>query len=243
MIIIPAIDIRSRKVVRLKQGDFDKQALYSDDAVEVAMRWQGMGAKSLHIVDLDGALSGEPRNLDIVEKVYSSVGIPIQLGGGLRSDESVERVLSKGISRAIVGTRAYKDEEFIKRLIDMFGSTRIAVAIDAAGGIVVSNAWKEPTDMNAVDIARKMESLGVDMIIYTDVLKDGTLESPQIDLAKEMLDAVSINVIISGGVSSLQDVKDLKALNRPNLYGVITGKALYESRLDLREAISIAEEA
>jgi phosphoribosylformimino-5-aminoimidazole carboxamide ribotide isomerase len=242
MLIIPAIDIRSKRVVRLTQGDFNKETFYSRDVVEVARRWQEMGAKFLHIVDLDGALAGEPKNIDIVEQVYKSINIPIQFGGGLRTERDVERVLSKGISRAIIGTRAYKDDEFVKRLIEAFGSNRIAVGIDAAGDIVVSKGWTETTGIGAIAVAKRMESLGVGMIIYTNVLKDGTLESPQIDLAKEMLGAVSIKVIISGGISSLQDIRDLKALNKPNLYGVITGKALYEQKLDLKEAIQIAEE-
>lgn len=242
MFIIPAIDIRSKGVVRLTQGDFNKETFYSRDVVEVARQWQEMGAKLLHMVDLDGARAGEPKNIDIVEQVYKAINIPIQLGGGLRTDEVIEQVLSKGISRAIIGTRAYKDDEFVKRLVKTFGSNRIAVAIDAAGDTILSKGWTESTGISAIAVAKKMESLGVDMVIYTNVLKDGTLESPQIDLAKEMLDAVSIKVIISGGISSLQDIKDLKVLNRPNLYGIITGKALYEQRFGLKEAIQIAEE-
>jgi len=242
MLIIPAIDIRSKGVVRLTQGDFNKETFYSADAVEIARRWQEMGAKLLHIVDLDGALAGEPKNIDIVEQICKSINIPMQLGGGLRSERDVEQVLSKGISRVIVGTRAYKDDEFVKTLIKAFGSKRIAVGIDVADGTIVSKGWTETTGLGAVMVAKRMESLGVEMIIYTNVLKDGTLESPQIDFAKEMLDAVSIKVIISGGISSLGDIRDLKALKKSNLYGVITGKALYEQRLDLKEAIQIAKE-
>ncbi len=242
MFIIPAIDIRSKRVVRLLQGDFNKETFYSANVVEVARKWEEMGARFLHMVDLDGALAGEPKNLDVVEQVSKSVDIPIQLGGGLRTEKNVESALSKGVSRVIIGTRAYEDDEFVKRLVKAFGADKVAIGIDAAGDIILSKGWTESTGIGAFSLGKKMESLGAGMIIYTNTLKDGTLESPQLGLAEKMLAAVSIKVIISGGIASLQDIRDLKALDRPNLYGVITGKALYEQRLDLREAIQIAEE-
>ncbi|MDP8292502.1 MAG: 1-(5-phosphoribosyl)-5-[(5-phosphoribosylamino)methylideneamino]imidazole-4-carboxamide isomerase [Candidatus Orphnella occulta] len=242
MFIMPAIDIRSKRVVRLLQGDFNKETFYSADVVEVAKKWEEMGAKFLHMVDLDGALAGEPKNLDVIQQVCQSVSIPVQLGGGIRTEKNAELVLSKGVSRVIIGTRAYEDDEFVKRLVKTFGADKIAIGIDAAGDIILSKGWTESTGIDAFTLAKKMESLGIGMIIYTNTLKDGTLESPQLELAKKMLDTVSIKVIISGGVSSLQDIRDLKALGNMNLYGVITGKALYEQRLDLKEAIKIAEE-
>ena len=242
MFIMPAIDIRSKRVVRLLQGDFNKETFYSADVVEVAKKWEEMGAKFLHMVDLDGALAGEPKNLDVIQQVCQSVSIPVQLGGGIRTEKNAELVLSKGVSRVIIGTRAYEDDEFVKRLVKTFGADKIAIGIDAAGDIILSKGWTESTGIDAFTLAKKMESLSIDMIIYTNTLKDGTLESPQLELAKKMLDTVSIKVIISGGVSSLQDIRDLKALGNMNLYGVITGKALYEQRLDLKEAIKIAEE-
>ncbi len=243
MFIIPAIDIRSKRVVRLLQGDFNKETFYSADATEVAKKWEKMGSKFLHMVDLDGALAGMPKNLDVIQQVCQSVSIPVQLGGGIRTEKNVELVLSKGVSRVIIGTRAFEDDEFVKRLVKTFGTDKIAIGIDAAGDTILSKGWTEFTGIDAFALAKRMESLGVGMIIYTNTLKDGTLESPQIELAKKMLDAVSIKVIISGGISSLQDIRDLKALGSLNLYGVITGKALYEQRLDLKEAIKIAEEA
>ncbi|NQT95097.1 MAG: 1-(5-phosphoribosyl)-5-[(5-phosphoribosylamino)methylideneamino]imidazole-4-carboxamide isomerase [Candidatus Omnitrophica bacterium] len=241
MLIIPAIDLRSQRVVRLTQGDFTRETFYSSDPVEVAKKWESKGAKLLHMVDLDGALAGESKNLEVIEAVHESVKIPIQLGGGLRTDEAVERVLSKGVANAIIGTRAYADEDFVKRLVDRYRE-RIIVGIDAAGETVVSEGWTAATGIKAVGLAKKMESLGISTIVYTNVLRDGTLERPQFDLASEMLDAVNMNVIISGGISSIEDIKDLKALNKKNLYGIITGKALYEGRLDLEEAIKIAKE-
>ncbi|MFH1868282.1 MAG: 1-(5-phosphoribosyl)-5-[(5-phosphoribosylamino)methylideneamino]imidazole-4-carboxamide isomerase [Candidatus Omnitrophota bacterium] len=240
MIIIPAIDIRAKKVVRLLRGDFAKETIYSDDPAEVAKQWQAKGAKLLHIVDLDGAYFGEPKNLDVIESIKKAVSIPIEVGGGLRDDESVDRALSAGACRAIIGTRAYLDEDFIVRLIGKY-KEKIAVSIDAEGKEVVAKGWRSRTLLTAPELAKKMESLGVKTIIYTNVLRDGTLESPQLDLAEEMLDAVKTDIIIAGGVSSLKDIEDIKALGKPNLYGVIVGKALYEGKLDLKKAIQVIE--
>lgn len=240
MLVIPAIDLRSARVVRLLQGDFNKETFYSGNPVETAKAWEAQGAKLLHIVDLDGAFSGEPKNLKVVENIQKEISIPIELGGGLRSPEVVERVLSKGILRAIIGTRAYTDEEFLKGLLDKF-KERIVVSIDACGEAVVDRGWTHPTEIKAIDLAKKMESFGVETIIYTNVLKDGTMERPQLEPIEKMLDAVGINIIIAGGISSLQDIQDIKALGRGNIYGVIAGKALYEGRLNLKEANRIAE--
>lgn len=241
MLVIPAIDLRSQRVVRLLQGDFSKETFYSGNPVETAKAWEAQGAKLLHIVDLDGALSGEPKHLGVVENIQKAITIPIEFGGGLRTDEAVERVLAKGIFRAIIGTRAYTDEEFLKRLLDKF-KARIAISIDAAGETVVAGGWTYPTAIRAIDLAKRIESLGVETIIYTNVLRDGTMEKPQLEPIERMLDAININIIVSGGVSSLQDIKDIKALDKANLYGVIAGRALYEGRLDLKEANRIAEE-
>lgn len=242
MIIIPAIDIRSKRVVRLLQGDFTKETFYSDKPVEVAKDWQAKGAKLLHVIDLDGAYSGEPKNMDVIKAIQKAVSIPIEVGGGLRDDDSVDSLFSAGAARAIIGTRAYLDDDFVLKLIERH-KERIAVSIDAEGKEVVAKGWRSRTLLNAPELAKKMESLGVKMIIYTNVLKDGTLESPQLELVKEMLDSVKTNIIISGGVSSLKDIEDIKALARPNLYGVIVGKALYEGKLDLKKAIQVIEGA
>jgi phosphoribosylformimino-5-aminoimidazole carboxamide ribotide isomerase len=240
MLVIPAIDIREKKVVRLLKGDFAKETVYSDNPVEVAKGWQSKGAKLLHIVDLDGAYSGEPKNLDVIRDIQKAVDIPIEAGGGLRDYESVDMALSAGVARVIIGTRAYMDEDFLIKLIDKFNK-RIAVSIDAEGKDVVAKGWRSKTLFNAPELAKKMESLGVKTIIYTNVLKDGTLESPQLDIVKEMLDSVKTDIIISGGISCLKDIEDIKALRRPNLNGVIVGKALYEGKLDLKKAIETIE--
>lgn len=240
MLVIPAIDLRSARVVRLLQGDFNKETFYSANPVETAKAWEAQGARLLHIVDLDGAFSGEPKNLSAVEDIQKEISIPIELGGGLRSGEVVEKVLSKGILRAIISTRAYADEEFLKGLLDKF-KERIVVSIDACGEDVVDRGWTHSTTIKAIDLAKKMESFGVETIIYTNVLKDGTMERPQFELIEKMLDAVGVNIIIAGGISSLEDIKDIKAIGKVNLYGVIVGKALYEGRLNLKEANRIAE--
>jgi phosphoribosylformimino-5-aminoimidazole carboxamide ribotide isomerase len=240
MLVIPAIDIRSQRVVRLLQGDFTKETFYSGNPVEVAKRWQADGAKLLHIVDLDGAFTGEPRNLDIAVDIKNQINIPIEFGGGLRTDDSVEKVISKGIERTIIGTRAYTDDEFLKRTIARYGN-RIVVSIDAAGENIAAEGWTSLTSIKAQDLSRRIEALGVKTIIYTNILRDGTLERPQLKQAEEILDSVKIDVIIAGGISSIQDILDLKNLKRPNLYGVIVGKALYEKRIDLKEAIRLAE--
>lgn len=240
MLVIPAIDLRSRRVVRLRQGDFSKETFYSANPVETARAWEAKGAKLIHIVDLDGALAGEPKNLGVVEQIKGEVSVPIELGGGLRTEAIVERVFSKGIFRAIIGTRAYTDEEFLKRLLSRF-KEKIAVSIDACGETVMAEGWTHPVAIRAIDLAKRLESLGVETIIYTNVLRDGTMEKPQLELIEEMLDAINLKVIVSGGISSLQDIKDIKALGKTSLYGVIIGKALYEGRLDLKEANKIAE--
>jgi phosphoribosylformimino-5-aminoimidazole carboxamide ribotide isomerase len=224
----------------LRQGDFSKEIFYSANPVEIAKKWQSLGAKFMHIVDLDGALYGEPKNLPIVEDILKAVDVPLELGGGLRTDESVENVLSKGISRAVVSTRAYIDEDFIKRLIKKFKS-KIAVSIDAAGENIVTEGWTSITSIRAIDLAKKMEQAGVSTIIYTNVLKDGTMERPQFEFVKQILNAVKIDIIIAGGISSLDDIRELRLMRKPNLSGVIVGRALYEGRLDLKEAIKLAE--
>jgi len=241
MLIIPAIDIRSSRVVRLTQGDFTKETFYSGNPAEVAKEWQDKGAKRLHLVDLDGALAGEPKNLEAIEGICNAIDIPVELGGGLRTDDSVDAALSKGVTNVIIGTRAFTDQDFVKRLVDKF-KDKIIVGIDFAGDKIMVEGWISPAGEKPIDFAKKIESLGVKTIIYTNVLKDGTLEKPQLDPVIEVLDAVNIDIIISGGISSIDDIRDLKGLNRKNLLGIITGKALYEDKLDLEEALRVAEE-
>jgi len=239
MIIIPAIDLRSKKVVRLTQGDFQREKQYSDNPVEVALSWQTQGAEYIHVVDLDGAFSGEPKNLDIVEAIVGAVRVPIQLGGGLRTKESVSQAISKGVSRVIIGTKACTDVAFMKTLIEEYGD-KIVVSIDAAGKGVVAAGWAMEVPKTIMEVADDMQQIGVKTIIFTNVIGDGTLQGLDKKWVLDVLEAAgNANVIIAGGVSSLDDIRMLKSLNRPNLYGVITGKAIYEGTLDLADAIKL----
>lgn len=240
MIIIPAIDIRGGNVVRLRQGDFSKETVYSNDAVDIARKREAEGAQLLHIVDLDGALTGEHKNLAIIENIIKSVETPVQVGGGMRSKEIIKQVLDMGAKRVVVGTRAYEDENFTKEIVAEF-QDKIAVSIDAVGQMILAQGWKKPTSLKATNLAKKIEGLGIKTIIYTDILRDGTMERPRLTLLDEILSSVKIDVIVSGGISSIDDIKDLKHLKRKNLYGVIVGKALYEGKINLAEANKIAK--
>lgn len=240
MIAIPAIDIRGGKVVRLRQGKFSKETFYSDSPLEVAVRWESFGAELIHIVDLDGALEGELKNLGLVEKIARSIKPKIELGGGVRDEETIQKVLDAGIARVVVGTKAL-DEKFINSAADKF-KDKIVAGIDASGGYVHTNGWVQNTKVLAIDLARRLEKGGVKTIIYTDILKDGMMEGPNIESLKELIAATGLNVVASGGVSSTSDVKRLVALHEERLTGVIIGKALYENKIDLREAISICSQ-
>jgi len=242
MIIIPAIDLRYKKVVRLTQGDFAREKSYSDNPVDVAKKWQDEGAEFIHVVDLDGALAGEPKNLDVVEKIISAIKVPVQLGGGLRTRNDVAGVLAKGVTRAIIGTKACTDAGFTKALVDEF-KEKIAVSIDAAGMGVVAAGWGIEVPKVANQLAEEMKNMGVKTIIFTNTIQDGMLKGIDAKWVEDMLDAAAgTNVIIAGGVSAIEDIKKLKEMKRPNLYGAIAGKALYEGTMDLKEAIKVAGE-
>ena len=235
MIILPAIDIRNGKVVRLLKGDFTKETVYSGDPVNMAIRWEREGARMLHIVDLDGAFSGKLVNLAAVKQIISSVKIPVELGGGLRTEGEIEEALLCGVKRIIIGTKAYEDESFLKKLIKRHADA-IAVSIDAAKNEILSEGWKTQTAITIKEIMQRINDAGVKTIIYTDILKDGTMEGPNLDGIRDVLSNTSCDVIISGGISSLDDIKAIKGLNSENLAGIIVGKALYEGAFTLKEA-------
>lgn len=242
MTIYPAIDIKGGRCVRLSQGRADAETVYADDPASVAAKFKAAGAAWVHVVDLDGAFSGEPRNLEAVERI-AGAGLRVQLGGGLRTHAAVERALSMGIARVVIGTRAAESEAFIAELVAAFGD-RIAVGIDAKGGRVAVKGWVDTTEATALGLARRMDSLGVATLIHTDVGTDGMLTGPNLGAQKAMLGAVKARVIASGGVGSRDDVVRLAALGRarPNLDGVIVGKALYEGRVDLGDLLALSEE-
>ncbi len=237
MIIYPAIDVKDGRCVRLVQGQFNDVTVYSDNPVEMALQFEQMGARYLHVVDLDGARLGEPRNTAVISEMAVKLGIPVQLGGGIRTIEMIEIILCKGIQRVILGTSAVKDPNLVKRAVQTFGNN-LAVAIDAKDGMVAIEGWARTSEFTAIGFARKMQELGAKTIIYTDISRDGMLAGPNLKAMEEMVKAVDIEVIASGGVKSLEDIKNLKNIG---VAGAIVGKALYTGDVDLREAIRIAE--
>lgn len=236
MIIFPAIDIKEGKCVRLQMGRYDKVTVYSDDPVQTALRWKHAGAENIHIVDLDGARSGMPANTELIIKIAQSCGIAVQAGGGIRTPESIRELLEAGVSRVVIGTAAIEEPELIKQAVLEFGE-RIAVGIDARNGKAAADGWETTSCVDALELAEKVENLGVKTIIYTDISRDGMLRGPNIAAMKKMKKATGMKVIASGGVSCIQDIVDLK---KCAVDGVIIGKALYTGDIDLPEAIKIA---
>jgi phosphoribosylformimino-5-aminoimidazole carboxamide ribotide isomerase len=237
MVIYPAIDVKNGKCVRLVQGQFDDETVYSDHPVEMAKKFEQLGAEYLHVIDLDGARLGEPQNIAIISEMAVKLGIPIQLGGGIRTIEMIEIILCKGIERVILGTSAVKDQDMIKKAVQSFGNN-LAVAIDARDGMVAIEGWAKTSSFTAVGFAKKMEDLGAKTIIYTDISRDGMLNGPNLKAMEEMVKSVGIDVIASGGVTSLQDIINLKELG---VSGAIVGKALYTGDIKLQEAIAAAK--
>lgn len=234
MLIIPAIDLKGGKCVRLRQGRADDVTVYSDDPVEMARRWVDQGARYLHVVDLDGAFEGRPVHTEIIGRIVDAIGIPVELGGGLRTDNDIRLVLEQGVCRAIIGTRAFSDTDSLKGLVDEFGES-LAVGIDARDGLVQVKGWVETTNRTAVSLAKIADKVGVSTIIYTDTATDGMMKGPNIAAMAEMCDNVCCNIVASGGVTIDADADALKSLGRKNLVGVIVGKALYEGTVTLSQ--------
>ncbi|HSI84953.1 MAG: 1-(5-phosphoribosyl)-5-[(5-phosphoribosylamino)methylideneamino]imidazole-4-carboxamide isomerase [Candidatus Methylacidiphilales bacterium] len=236
MIILPAIDLRGGQVVRLQQGRADAQTQYSDDPVAVARDWEAQGAVELHVVDLDGAFDGIPRNLDWVRRIAVAVKMRVELGGGLRDIPSLEAAFNAGVARAVLGTRAADSLEFVEQVVKLFGSEHVAVGIDAKNGFVATKGWTETTGLRAVDLAKRAQDAGAGTIIYTDIATDGMFTGPNFPSLQEIVDAVpGAQVIASGGVATADHVKSLRTI--PNLYGAIVGKALYDKRVTLAEIL------
>lgn len=237
MVIYPAIDVKDGRCVRLVQGKFTDVTVYSDNPVEMALKWEGLGAQYLHVVDLDGARTGEPQNIAVISEMAVKLGIPVQLGGGIRSIETMEIILCKGIERVILGTSAVNEPEVVKKALKTF-ENNIVIGIDAKNGFVAIEGWAKTSNFTATGFAKKMEDLGAKTIIYTDISTDGTLSGPNLKAMEEMVKAVKIDVIASGGVSKLEDIKNLKEVG---VAGAIIGKALYTGNIDLKQAIEIAK--
>lgn len=232
MIIYPAIDIRCGKCVRLKQGRYDDMTVFSDDPIDVALKFQDMGASFIHVVDLDGA-RGDADNRQVIVKLASVLDIPVQTGGGIRTLDDIKTLLESGIARVILGTAAVKDPELIARAVSMYNGS-IAVGIDAKDGFVAIEGWEKVSPIKALDLAKSMEDTGVKTIIYTDIATDGMLSGPNLYAMKEMVQNVNIEVIASGGVAKVEDLLDLKQVG---VHGAIVGKALYTGSVDLKEAL------
>lgn len=240
MILYPAIDLKAGACVRLLRGEMDQATVFNDDPAAQARAFAASGAEWLHVVDLDGAFAGRPENAAAVEAILEAVSIPVQLGGGVRDMGALEGWLAKGISRVILGTAAVRDPAFVKAAAKAHPG-RVAVGIDARGGKVAVEGWAETTGEEATDLARAYEGAGVAAIIYTDIERDGAMQGPNVAATAALARAVSIPVIASGGVSSLDDLRALRNCGAP-LDGAISGRALYDGRIDLGEAMALLKE-
>lgn len=236
MYLLPAIDLKDGKCVRLKQGDMNRATVFGNDPAERAKSFAEQGAEWIHIVDLDGAFAGKPVNAQPVEDILKSVDVKIELGGGIRTLDSIERWLDKGVTRVILGTAALRDPEFVKSACRLFPD-RVAVGIDAKDGFVAVEGWAETSAVTAIALARKFESAGVCAIICTDIARDGILTGPNLPATVALAKSVSIPVIVSGGVSSLDDIRKCKAHENDNIAGVIAGRAVYDGRFTVAQAV------
>ena len=234
MILYPAIDILDGRAVRLVEGDFDAQTVYHDDPLEAARSWVEAGARFLHVVDLDGAKTGEPQSIEHLRRIVRETGVPVQYGGGLRTLPAVREALRAGAERAIVGTAAFRDVDFLDDILEAFGS-RIVVSVDVRGGRISTSGWTQTTQMPAADAMRRLSDRGVRSFVYTNVDKDGRLEGADLDEVRAVAEVVHGRFLYSGGIGSLDDLRGLHALRQVNLAGVVVGKALYEQRFTIAE--------
>lgn len=234
MKLYPAIDIKNGQCVRLRQGQFQDVEIYSHHPAEIAKLWETLGASFIHIVDLDGALAGHGVNDEVIQEITSSVSVPVQVGGGIRSIQDIEHKLSLGVSRVIIGTKAVENPMFIKEAVKNFGADRIVIGIDAKDGMAATQGWEKVSSINAVTLALQMKEYGVTTIVYTDISKDGMLTGPNIENTREMVEVTGLDIIASGGVSGMNDLEHLDAIH---VSGAIIGKALYEKRIRLDEAV------
>lgn len=241
MLVIPAIDLRDGRCVRLVQGEKGTETVYSDEPLEMALRWEELGAPRLHIVDLDGAFKGKPQNLDVIQEIVQAVKIPIQLGGGIRSFEAVKKVLDLGVDKVILGTAAILKPDLVSRCTEVYGE-KIMVGIDGRDGLVAIEGWEATVEMNVEQFAIEVARLGVKEVVFTDTRRDGTLKGPNIEATRRLAISSGLKIIASGGVSSLDDLKAVKELKPLGVEGVIMGKALYSGAISLKDALAIMED-
>ncbi|WP_434304683.1 1-(5-phosphoribosyl)-5-[(5-phosphoribosylamino)methylideneamino]imidazole-4-carboxamide isomerase [Clostridium botulinum] len=235
MIILPAIDLKEGKCVRLYQGDFKASNVVAEDPIEVALKFKEDGAEYIHIVDLDGALTGEIKNLSIISSIIKTINIPVELGGGIRNLNTIDMLIDAGIKRLILGTAALNNRELVEEAVKKYDE-KISIGIDAKNEKVAINGWLNVSSTNYIDFAKEMEKIGVRNIIFTDISKDGTLKGPNLNQLKKLNESVSCNIIASGGI---KDIEDLKVIKEMDIYGAIVGKAIYSGNIDLNEAIKI----
>jgi len=240
VILLPAVDIRDGKAVRLRQGHFDDETVYADDPLDAARSFVDAGARFLHVVDLDGAREGEPVNLHHVERIAAELDVPVELGGGLRSIASIRRALKAGAARVVLGTAAFTDPELLDEALSAFTS-RILVGVDVRGGMVSVSGWTRATQTSGADAIRLMQQRGVTRFVYTNVDRDGMLGGPDLDEVRRVGEAVRGRFLYSGGIGSLEDLRSLRALRLVNLAGVISGKALYEGRFGVAEGQAVLD--
>lgn len=243
MELFPAIDIRDGKAVRLTQGDYDREQIYNQDPLAAAMAWVQQGARWLHVVDLDGALSGERRNIQHLSAIAQTSGVPVEYGGGIRDLDAVKQALDVGVQRVILGTAAFKDPVFLDAAVS-HAPEAVVVSIDARDGMIASDGWTSATTLRATEAVAEMAARGVNTFVYTDIARDGMLTGPNIPALREICAAAAgAQVIASGGVGELSDLADLAATKLPNLEGVIVGKALYEQKFNVTEALELLDAA
>jgi len=240
LIIIPAIDIKGGKCVRLEQGLMNKETIFSDNPEEMAFQWERKGAKRLHIVDLDGAVYGKPFNKKTIKKILDTVSVPVELGGGIRDLDTIEEYIYLGIDQIIIGTIAYKNPHLVEVACKRYPG-KIIVSIDAKDNYVSVEGWTEHTSITAIDLAKRFEDMGIAAFIYTDIQRDGMRSGPNIDGIREFAKGINVGVIAAGGVSSIKDIEDLLTLQKDGVSGIITGRALYDGSIKLEEAIDIID--
>lgn len=239
MIVIPAVDLKEGKCVRLSQGDFGRATVYADDPAEMAEKWQKEGAKRIHIVDLDGSLAGSPKNAPQIAAIVRAVSLPVQLGGGIRNMETIESYLAMGVRWVILGTAALRDEKFVREACRAYKG-RIILGIDAANGKVAVQGWTEETSESPADLAGRYEQEGIAAVVYTDIRRDGMGTGVNVEATKALAQSISIPVIASGGVGGIEDIKKLREIEKYGVFGVIVGKALYSGALSLPLAMEEA---
>lgn len=239
MLILPAIDLRGGKCVRLKQGDYARETVFGDDPVAMARRWVGEGARALHLIDLDGAKEGTPVNREVIRRIVQAVDVPCQVGGGLRTDADIEAALEMGVARVVLGTRALQDPAWVRQMAQAYPK-RIVLGLDARDGKVATHGWLNTSEASVLDVAREFANWPLYAIVYTDIARDGMLEGPDVEGLADLARAVAMPVIASGGVTTLDNVRELLARR---VFGCIIGRALYEGKIDLSAVLELVSPA